>query len=180
VGVEPEGLTLRAATAADEPFLREAYASSRAPELAIVPWDEMTKRAFCDQQFDAQITYYRQTFPETEDLVVRDGNTRVGRLIKARTPHELHLLDIVLLPGHRNRGLGSALLRGLQEEARTAMVPIVLYVDVKSGAVAFYRRHGFVVTSEDALHFAMKWVHGPRNDGSVPAQNNKQNTNNRP
>ena len=167
-------LSVRAATPEDEPFLRDVYATTRAAELAAVPWNEGQKRAFCDQQFDAQIADYRRTFRETEDLVVCHGATAVGRILKALTRNEFILLDFVLMPEHRNRGWGSFLLGMMQDEARTALVPIVLYVELHSPAVAFYRRHGFVITGEDSLRFAMKWVHSPGNGGSVPAQSKNQ------
>jgi ribosomal protein S18 acetylase RimI-like enzyme len=169
--------SVRPATHEDEPFLRDVYASTRASELALLPWSETQKRAFCDQQFDAQIADYRRIFRETEDLVIGLGATRIGRILKALTPNELILLDFAILPEHRNRGVGSALLRRMQDEARTAKVPMVLHVELHSPAVGLYRRHGFVVTGEDSLRFAMKWVHPARNGGTVPAQ---KNTNNEP
>ncbi len=168
--MDDAGLAVRPATAADEPFLREVFACTRAAELARVPWTDAQKQAFCDQQFDAQVADYRRNFRETEDLVVQVGTTRAGRILKALTPNELILLDFVLLPEHRNRGLGSRLLRAMQDEARAARVPMVLCVDLHSPALVLYRRHGFVITGEDSLRYAMKWVHAPPNGGTVPAQ----------
>ncbi len=170
-------LSVRAATPEDGPFLRSVYASTRAAELAPLSWSETQKRAFCDQQFDAQITDYRRNLPETEDLVISCGATPIGRILKALTRNELILLDFAILPEHRNRGWGSALLRRMQDEARTAMVPMVLQAELHSPAVGFYRRHGFVIIGEDSLRFAMKWMHTPRNDVTVPAQ---KKTNNEP
>jgi ribosomal protein S18 acetylase RimI-like enzyme len=173
--VDSAELAVRPATPEDEAFLRDVYASTRAAELAILPWTDVQKRAFCDQQFDAQITDYRRTFRETEDLVACKGTVSIGRILKALTSKELILLDLALLPEHRNRGWGSVLLRRLQEEARIAMVPMVLQVELHSAAVGFYRRHGFVITGEDSLRFAMKWVHSSSIDGTVPAQKKHNN-----
>ncbi len=53
-------IELRPVAPEDEPFLRRVYASSRAEELAPVPWDEAQKQAFCDMQFAAQDSHYRE------------------------------------------------------------------------------------------------------------------------
>src|SRR3712207_2371416 len=42
---------------------------------------------------------------------------RSGRLDVARWPDELRIVDIALLPEHRNAGVGTALLRELQAKA---------------------------------------------------------------
>lgn len=41
-------------TESDEQFLTELYASTRAAEMAIVPWESEQKRAFLKMQFEAQ------------------------------------------------------------------------------------------------------------------------------
>jgi ribosomal protein S18 acetylase RimI-like enzyme len=172
--VESAPLLVRPATPQDEPFLRDVYASTRAAELAILPWSDAEKRAFCDQQFDAQITSYRRTFRETEDLVVCSGATPVGRILRALTPSDLILLDFALLPEYRNRGWGGILLCRMQEQARTAKVPMVLHVELHSPALALYRRHGFVIIGEDSLRYEMKWVHTWRNGDTVPPENKNE------
>src|SRR5260370_40781357 len=46
-------ITLRDATAEDNAFLREVYASSRADEFALAPWSQEQREAFLDSQFQA-------------------------------------------------------------------------------------------------------------------------------
>ena len=168
---------VRPARPEDEPFLREAYASTRAAELELVPWSDAQKRAFCDLQFDAQIADYCRNYRETEDLVVFQHTTPIGRILKALTVNQLILLDFMLLPPYRNQGWGSVLLRRMQDEARASRVPMVLTVKRNSPAMNLYRRHGFVITGEDDMHYAMKWMHVSHIDGTVPPQ---KNTNHKP
>ena len=47
-------ITLRPATAADDDFIFNCYASTRAQELAQVPWSAEQKEAFVRMQYTAQ------------------------------------------------------------------------------------------------------------------------------
>ena len=65
---------LRPVAGDDRAFLIDLYASVREPELAHVPWDDATRRAFVEHQFSAQDAHYRQHYPgATLDLVEVDG-----------------------------------------------------------------------------------------------------------
>ena len=57
-------ITLRPATPADLPFLKQVYASSRSAELAATAWTEAEKQIFCDEQFKAHTfaKYIQQPF----------------------------------------------------------------------------------------------------------------------
>jgi GNAT superfamily N-acetyltransferase len=157
-GAEPlPPVTLRVATAADEPFLRALYRSTRIDELSPLGWSEAQVDAFCDFQFIAQAQGYRQAYPGAEHLILGFQGEDVGRMIKSRTSSELMLVDLALQPAFRNRGLGRFVVAGLQEEARSASTPLLLHVERSSRAVAFYQRLGFAVVAEDDLRFTMRW-----------------------
>src|SRR5688572_24558818 len=104
-------VTLRSAAAGDEEFLVKVYASTRAEELARVPWSEAQRAAFVRMQFDAQQLHYRTHNPTaTHDIILLDGRA-VGRLYVARREYEIRILDITLLPEHRGSGTGTFLLK---------------------------------------------------------------------
>src|SRR5260370_29999642 len=113
-------ITLRDASAEDEAFLREVYASTRAQELSLVPWDEAQREAFLRFQFDAQHFSYRDRFPEaTYQVLLSDGDS-IGRLYIDRKGEEIKILDLTVLPQHRNRGIGTSLMRDLLSEGARA------------------------------------------------------------
>src|SRR4051812_19114238 len=58
----PPGISLRPITDADLSFLYKVYASTRAQEMALVPWSDAQKQAFVRMQFEAQHKYYREQF----------------------------------------------------------------------------------------------------------------------
>ena len=134
----------RPAEAVDAAFLLEVYASSRAEELAPVPWTEDQKRAFLDAQARAQDAEYRSRFPDAAFDVVEVGGVPAGRLYIARLEDEIHIIDIALLPEFRGRGVGARLVRRLAAEAERAGLPVRHMVfQLNEGAMRFYERLGF-------------------------------------
>ncbi len=100
---------------------------------------------------------YRAAFPEAEFQIVLLDGVNAGRLIVHRTREELRVVDIALLPGHRNAGIGSALLRRIFGEAKATKKPLRLKVLKGNRAARFYQRLGFVKIGETEMHFEMEW-----------------------
>ncbi len=65
------------------------------------------------------------------------------------------ILQVQLMPEHQNRGIGAALIRGLQAEAREAGMPLKLKVLKTNPALRLYERLGFVVVGDDEHGFEM-------------------------
>lgn len=153
----PEGVVLRAATDEDAPFLRDLYESTREQELAVVPWSAEQRRDFLDFQFFAQRAHYLRHHPRaSHDLIVRAG-APVGRFYVERGPEEIRVIDIALLPAHRGRGIATALLGGLIEEAGSTAREIVIHVERGNRARSLYERLGFVVTEDLGVYLQMRW-----------------------
>ena len=133
----------RRAEAADVPFLFEVYASTRADELADVPWSDAEKRAFLEAQFGAQDSEYRRRFPEGDFDVIEVDGIAVGRLYTVRLEDEIHVTDIALLPEFRGRGIGSELLAEIIEQSDATGLPVRLYIEAWNPAYRLYERLGF-------------------------------------
>jgi ribosomal protein S18 acetylase RimI-like enzyme len=141
--LETDGLSLRTAGADDEGFLAKVYASTRAAELARVPWSDEQRRAFLAMQHRAQHTDYHGRYPEASFDVVQLGVQPIGRLYVDRGPKEHWVIDIALLPAFQGRGIGGRLLTWVQTGARAEAVPVRLHVETCNPAAALYRRLGF-------------------------------------
>lgn len=150
-------LTRRAATDADRPLLFEVYASTRADEMKLVPWNDEQKLAFVQQQFHAQDTYYRQHYRDTTYEVVLADGVPAGRLYVARWPDEIRVIDIALLPAYRRLGLGTRLLAEVFDEARAAGKPVRIHVEVMNPARALYERLGFRQVADQGVYLMMEW-----------------------
>jgi ribosomal protein S18 acetylase RimI-like enzyme len=148
---------LRAATPEDEQFLRAVYAGTRAEELARVPWSEEQKRAFTNMQFAAQDADYRQHYPTAQYSIIEVQGVPAGRLYVDRCQEEIRIIDIALLPEHRRGGIGTRLLRELQDEARTAGKTLTIHVEKFNPALSLYRRLGFQQIEDKGVYLFLEW-----------------------
>jgi GNAT superfamily N-acetyltransferase len=150
-------VSLRPEEPGDEGFLFEVYASTRAEELALTNWEQPMRLAFLNQQFNAMRRGYRSMFPEGEfSLICLDGQP-VGRLVINRSPAEIRVVDIVLLPANRNRGIGTQLIRRVCAEAVGVGKPLRLSVLINNRAGHWYRRLGFALNEERGIYDEMEW-----------------------
>lgn len=149
--------TLRPIDAAGHAFLRGAYATMRATEIASAGWDAGSAGAFVGMQFDAQHSFYRKRFPAGQFDVVLDGDTPLGRLYVSREAQRIHVIDIAVLPAYRNRGTGGALLAGLMREAEQRGVAVTIHVAFNNPAMSLYRRLGFREIGSAGYHRLMEW-----------------------
>jgi len=153
----PVATTLRPEEPGDEPFLLEVYAGTRAGELDALGWPAAMREAFVSTQFRAQQQGYHAAFPDAEFAIILTGNQAVGRIVVHRAEKEFRLVDIALLPAHRGRGIGTALVQGLLREAAAAGKPVRLSVLKDERAVRLYQRLGFEKTGEDSARMQMVW-----------------------
>jgi ribosomal protein S18 acetylase RimI-like enzyme len=151
-------VTLREAAAADEPFLFELYGSTREEERRMAQWEPAAWHAFLRHQFSAQRDHSRHSYPAAVDQIIHEQHTPIGRLYVDRSGDTVHVLDITLLPQHRRRGIGTALIGGLLREAGDAGRPVTLYVSAMNpGARRFYDRLGFAPAREHGLYTMLTW-----------------------
>jgi RimJ/RimL family protein N-acetyltransferase len=149
-------LRLRPVEEADRAFLVELYASAREPELAHVPWDDATRRAFIEQQFSAQDGHYRQNYPgATLDVIEVDGES-AGRLYVHRGPNDIRIMDIALAPAFRGRGIGTELLRALMAQAQESGRKLSIHVEMNNPARKLYERLGFRPAGEHGVYVLME------------------------
>ena len=152
-----KNITLRPVTESDEEFLLAVYASTRAEEMERVPWTAEQKDAFVRMQFAAQKSHYAAEYPRaSHDVICVDG-TPVGRIYLDRDAGKLHILDITVLPQHRNAGIGSFLLRQLLQEAAGSSKPVNIYVENFNPSLRLFKRLGFQVAEENGFQLLLKW-----------------------
>jgi len=110
------------------------------------PWIEADQRERHAQAFR----------PGTQDFIVVRDEVLGLRHIEWRQTH-LYLARLYLRPAAQGRGLGSAVLRDLQQQARAVGRSIELQVlKVNSGAQRFYARHGFEQVGERERHWLLR------------------------
>lgn len=149
--------SVRPAHSEDEPFLLEVYGSTRADELALTDWDEALRDAFLKMQFSAQQAHYRQHHPEGEHYVILVNGNAVGRLYIAEKETEVRILDITILPEHRNAGIGTPIIRELMAEAAMIGKALRIYVESFNRSRGLFERLGFVKSGESGHSYLMEW-----------------------
>jgi ribosomal protein S18 acetylase RimI-like enzyme len=135
--------------------MRAVYASTRADEIASVPWTPEQKAAFIDMQFGAQRVSYLNDYPQAEYYVIERSGRPAGRMIVDRSARAILLMDIALLPEFRNAGIGTTLLHDLLSEADRTGRPVRLHVEGFNPALRLYLRLGFVQTGQAGIYFEM-------------------------
>lgn len=150
-------ITLRPALPEDESFLLEVYASTRAQEMALVPWDDEQRKSFLTMQFTAQHSHYRKQFPEASySVILRDG-LPVGRFYVFRQDDFMRILDITVLPEYRNGGIGISLVQELLDEAAHARKRVLIYVETYNPSLRLFERLGFKSIAEEGANFLLEW-----------------------
>jgi ribosomal protein S18 acetylase RimI-like enzyme len=152
----------RPVTSEDRDFLIKVYEAARAIELSMVPWDAAMKRAFVEHQFDAQLLYYATEYPDARHDVITLSVTgeHVGRIYVNRTPDQIAILDITVLPEFRRRGIGSAVIGELIREAEVSRRAVRVYVETFNPSQKFFLSRGFAVENDDG--FNLRLVRRPR------------------
>jgi GNAT superfamily N-acetyltransferase len=154
---ETTPITLSPVTNEDEAFLYQVYAATRAEEMAQVPWNEAQRETFLKMQFSAQQLHYRTYHPDsTHDIILLDAQP-IGRLYVARSAEEISILDITILPEHRNKGIGTPLIKRLMDEAAEAGKPLTIYVESFNPSRRLFERLGFSKVEDDGINYLLEW-----------------------
>jgi ribosomal protein S18 acetylase RimI-like enzyme len=151
-----DGVSLRPLGPGDRELVFRVYASTRAEELAVVPWGDAQKEAFLRAQFDAQNRWYCEHYVGASfDVVLVDDEPR-GRLYVYRGTDEIRIVDIALLPEHRGNGVGTALLRELLSEADAAGKRLTIHVERFNRALRLYERLGFAIAEDKGVYLLLE------------------------
>lgn len=151
-------IRLRPETENDLPLLQAIYASTRAEEMAMVPWTDEQKRDFLEMQFRFQRQHYQEHYHGASFDIVLVDNRPAGRLYVFRGPSDIRIVDIALLPGFRGQGLGTRVLAPILEEARTSNRIVSIHVERNNPALRLYRRLGFEIAGEQGpVYFRLEY-----------------------
>ncbi|HEX3143325.1 MAG TPA: GNAT family N-acetyltransferase [Pyrinomonadaceae bacterium] len=153
-----ESITLRPATEDDRDFLRGLYKSSRGDDLRGLGWDEPRIDEFLEMQYDAHQNFLITDHPNLQDQIVLSYGEPVGHLAVDQRSDEIRLVDVALLPEHRQRGTGTLLIQELQTQAAAAQRPLRLQIIRFNRAVELFEQLGFRRIGETGSHFQMEWL----------------------
>lgn len=156
--VTPEtAYRLRPERRGDAAFLLHLYEDVRRAEMEVAAWPAPQRQAFLRDQLRLQSLHYHRAYPGAAFDIVEIGPIAVGRLYRHESRIDVRIIDLSLLSTYRNRGLGSALLRMITEDAAKRQKTVSLQVAFGNPAMRLYRRFGFRVTDpSDPAHIVMQ------------------------
>jgi GNAT superfamily N-acetyltransferase len=150
----------------DEDTLLKIYASTREEEMQqVTDWMPEQKEMFLRWQLEMQRRDYETRFPAADYQLILFKGKPAGRLWVARTPEQIRLLDIAILPEFQNRRIGTYLLHNLIRESEETGTPLrhMIY-KLNTGARRFYERLGFRLVEDERMYLLME-RHPDRQEG---------------
>jgi hypothetical protein len=142
---------------AEEAFLVRLYASTRAAELAMVPWTNEQKMFFARLQATAQRQHYQTEYPDAAELLILADEQPVGRLYVHRRAAEIRLLDFSLLPDYYTGAVGPRVLRPLLDEGAATGKPVNVHLQPGDPLQPLFERLGFAPVSHNDTHALFEW-----------------------
>lgn len=136
---------LRAATAADEPFLFD---------LRRATMDEHLERA--GESTDEHAHWERLRYRYNDAYIICCGSERLGIFKFFRDPDEWTIVQIQISPTHQGRGITTYLVGEFLQQADAAGVPVKLSVLKGNRAINLYQRLGFQVVNTTPTSLQMQ------------------------
>nr|WP_256558039.1 GNAT family N-acetyltransferase [Marinobacterium sedimentorum] len=118
-------------------------------------WPPEAIAEFLRQQFQLQLNYYQEHFPDGEFWLIEQEGRAIGRLYLSWGKTTLQLIDIALLPELRGTGLGSRLLNEVLARTDASGLAVTLHVESQNPAVRLYQRLGFDIVADKDVYLEM-------------------------
>jgi len=145
-------IALRPIADDDESLLFRMFCTVRKKQFVSLGLPDAQLEPLLSCQFNAQQTQYRSQFPMADFDLVLSNDKPIGSLFALRGPEEFVLIDISLLPEHRNCGIGGRLVTSLIQQANDARKPLQAHVLKNNPAWHLWQRLGFEEVDEDGMY----------------------------
>jgi GNAT superfamily N-acetyltransferase len=151
-------LTLRPPRPDEDLFALELAA--RELELTALQLPPAVAEPFVRMQARAQRQGYAATWPELRDRVMEFDGEVAGRVILHRDAARLLVIDLVVLPAFRRRGLTREVLDQCKQEATEHGVPVESSMLAETRHLQTFLHLGFHVVGERPPHILLRWDPG--------------------
>ena len=137
-----EPISTRPALSTDLEFLANVYKGTRQDEMDGWGWPAAQQESFARMQFQARRMWYSSMYPDALECLIVRGDMPVGSVITRSSATELRVVDIAILPEHRNLGIGGHLISSLVKNAVASNQRFTLSVLRSNPAIRLYERLG--------------------------------------
>ena len=109
-------------------------------------WDDNYQRELHNRRFAAQ-----------DVCIIQFRGTDVGFLSTSSTPDPLKVNQLFILPEYQGKGIGSACMMRIVDDARLEGKSVTLQVlKINTRGIALYKRLKFTIVGEDSIYFQME------------------------
>jgi ribosomal protein S18 acetylase RimI-like enzyme len=152
-------VALRPESPRDEPFIRRLILETVAQELGADAWPEPMRSHLLEIQYAARRQSHSANYPEAASRVILADGSEAGWVVVTVLPHEVRLVEIMILAQQRGKGIGTAVIRGVLADAGAEGKPVRLHVNVTNhAAIRLYERLGFRRTAGNEVQHLMEAV----------------------
>lgn len=142
-----DGIRLRPSTPRDAPFIESLFRSTR-QHILMADAERDYLETIVEHQFQLQSDSYEKNFPGAMVFIVEYNDKPIGRVVVDFGSNVAHLVDLMFIPQARGKGLGTSIVRALQQAAAKVGIPMTLVVDQGNRiAKRLYAKLGFVIES---------------------------------
>ncbi|MDE0401023.1 MAG: GNAT family N-acetyltransferase [Candidatus Poribacteria bacterium] len=142
-----EELSIRKARTSDSEFIFTVKKAAYREYIEQVwGWDD-----------DYQRERHNREFASYDFHIIQFRETDVGFFITSSTSDTLKVNQIFILPEYQGRGIGSACMTRIIDDANLEQKSVVLQVlKVNARGIDLYQRLGFTIVGEDSIYFQME------------------------
>ena len=138
-------MILREATPIDNAFIEELCRVTNFESMDQYPWVD-------DEQRDCVLTRSEGA------RIVQSGGVDIGIFQVVYSPSLVHLSQIRFLPSWQGNGIGTMLIKALQNLCSKTCTSITLHVSKTNRAQGLYRKLGFEAIKADDKNLLMRWT----------------------
>lgn len=153
----PPSVSLREVEEGDASFLFDLYLETSGGTFASLDLPAGKLRELLEMQFRAREAGWRGQHPDGVYFIISFDSNPAGYLALDEMEGEIALIYLGLRKKFQGRGIASALLRNLQNEAARKPHKICLHVEFGNSALAFWEHHEFKTLQDLGPYRRMEW-----------------------
>lgn len=151
-------IQLRVMQPQDLPLSFNIYISTRQNEMQQSGWSDKEIYQFLYAQAQTQHYYYVQHYQQAKYYIIEYAQNDVGRLYINDLGPEIRIVDIALLPDFRNLGIGTLLIRQIQQQGQHLQLDVSIHVEQNNPAMQLYKRLGFeLIAKVNGIYHFLRW-----------------------
>jgi peroxiredoxin/ribosomal protein S18 acetylase RimI-like enzyme len=142
-------ISRRPATADDRAFARRTHHAA---------YRDVVERQFGKWNEEQQDQFFAADWnPSTHEIILAEDRP-VGYCVIEHRADDVHVRELVLDVSAQGRGIGSSIIRELQQAAARDRKPIRLGTFTENRALSFYARFGFEPIGRTDTHVLLEWT----------------------